>query len=243
MWVAKNNIVPKWNQLKPKTNTMQSYPFQKVIINGDINFKSHRAFKKLSTKYGQENIVWHEDPKAGIDYLKNNLSKRTVVIIDYSYKSRQSGLDCLEQIKKISSLFCVIFYVTKMFEEIDQFDMLDIVNSDIQGLVFNNYPYSEVILLSKVDDSLNSMSNRVDVCLEEWIMSLDEDERAEKNIISRSTGKSWSLGDLLQEIRQRTPEGIEAEKNIITLSLDQINRGRRNLFPDHQNQITHVRPK
>jgi DNA-binding NtrC family response regulator len=210
---------------------MAIYPYQIVIIDDDPEFDTRPVFYELADKYGEQNIIWKQDPKDGIDYIKNHLNKRTVVILDYSFKSNQNGLAWFQQMQKMSSLLYVILYTNK-FDMIPIGELEDFINNHLMGIVSkvgegNDYPK----LLKQVEHGFEYLSRGVDVCLEEWIMSLDEDERAEKNIISRS-GRSWSLDDLLQEIRQRTPEGIEAEKNIITLSLDLINRGRRDLYPN-----------
>ena len=207
---------------------MTIYPYQIVIIDDDTEFDTRPVFHELVKKYDTQNVVWKQDPKEGIEYIKEHLNKRTVVILDYSFKST-TGLVWFQQMQKVSSLLYIILYTSKQLNTIPQGELEDFINNHLMGIVSkvgegNDYPK----LLKQVERGFEHLSRGVDVCLEEWIMSLDEDERAEKNIASRS-GQLWSLDDLLQEIRQRTPKGVEAEKNIIILSLDLINRGRRDI--------------
>lgn len=62
--------------------------------------------------------------------------------------------------------------------------------------------------------------------LERWILNHSEDEQNEPYLIT-TTGETYSLKDILKEIRQQTEFGRKMEQNIIMLAVDLLTRGKR----------------
>ena len=204
------------------------YPKQIIVIDDDIETETREFFFQLQQKYGEANVLWKESPNDLKDYFKDKLNKRTVVILDYGFKnSHKTGLDCFKELQDCSSLLYIILYTARDVRTFSDDGLKEFINNRLMGLIFKTDDYPK--LLQQVEKGFNEhLSRGVDAALEEWIIQLDEDERSEK-ILANREGKSWSLNDMLYEIRNRTPDGIEAERNIITLSLDLISRGKRTL--------------
>ncbi len=208
---------------------MLDFSAQIIVIDDDIEMDTKPLFRELQKTYKQPNVdvIWYKDPDEGVAYVKAHLTKRTVIVLDYSFKSNKNGLNWFLELQNKSSLVYIILNTTKRINEIDKDDLKTFINNHLMAIVDKTDGYTKTV--AEVAKGFKHLSRGVDAALEEWITELDEDERTAKTIVTRG-GESWSLEDLLQEIRARTDEGKEAEHNIITLAIDLINRGRRPLL-------------
>ena len=207
---------------------MYDFPLQIVIIDDDRKMADSPLLLKLHSLYQKENVVWIEDPDEGINYIKAHLKKRTVVILDYNFPFGENGFEVFKKLQNESSLLYIVLNTSHSLKSINEEELKGFINNHLMAYVDKTVDgYQKTV--EEVAKGFEHLSRGVDCALEEWILNLDEEERTEKNIITRGSGIAWSLEDLLHEIRQRTPKGLNAEKNIIILSLDLINRGKRPL--------------
>lgn len=162
-------------------------------------------------------------PKQGRDYILANLGKKIVVLLDMDLGSGLNGFDILREVRDESALVFFIF-TTGQIEKIENEEWIELINKE--ALFFVSNTDSTERKLSLVDAALHQMETRIDCVLESWIAGLDEEER-NKPIYASRKGQQWTFNDILREIREQTPEGTRLEKNIITLTLDLITRGKR----------------
>lgn len=198
---------------------------QIVIIDDDITADNYPLVDILAIEYGIENIHIFETTKDGILFIENNLSKRIIVLLDIMFGGKPMGFDVFDKITAKSSLVCFIVMSGNM-ERIDRSELIKLINGHAWYFIKRDKSYQEI--LDAIRKAELHLVSRVDGALEEWIAQLDEEEK-NKPIMATRQGQEWSLNDILREIRLQTEEGIRIEKNIITLTLDLITRGKRSL--------------
>jgi hypothetical protein len=199
---------------------------QIVIIDDDITADNYPLVDILSIEYGEENIHIFETTKAGIKFIEDNLSKKMIVLLDIMFGGKPMGFDVFDKITTDkSSLVCFIVMSGNM-ERIDRSDLIKLINGHAWYFIKRDKSYQEITEAIRKADLY--LASRIDGALEEWISQLDETEK-NKPILATRQGQEWSLNDILREIRLQTEEGIRIEKNIITLILDLITRGKRSL--------------
>ena len=177
-------------------------------------------YKNLTDNFEKESIKWKSNPIDALEYLKENLDKKTVVVVSYG-STINNNLEVIEKLKNLSTLLYIIIYVDEEITQLSKEDLKLIVNNNVKAIVFK--PDS---IVEAIKQGFNELRRNVDTCIEEWIISLEKQERIIKSIKSSN---SWSLDDILYQVRHRTEEGIEVENNIITLTIDLVHRGRRKL--------------
>ena len=178
-------------------------------------------YKNLTDNFEKESIKWKSNPIDALEYLKENLDKKTIVVVSYG-STINNNLEVIEKLKNLSTLLYIIIYVDEELTQLSKEDLKLIVNNNVKAIVFK--PES---IVEAIKQGFNELRRNVDTCIEEWITALEKQERIEKSI--KSSKNSWSLDDILYQVRHRTKEGIEVENNIITLTIDLIHRGRRKL--------------
>lgn len=208
---------------------MQKRSLQIVIIDDDLGFPEKPLFVELTELYGKENVIWQETPEEGLEYIQNNLTKRTVVILDYSFGSKKkNGLAWLKPLQETSSLIYVILNTSHLVTEIPQEELKDCINNHLMALVDKAGGYMET--LNQVEKGINHLNNRVDCILEEWILRHERFKR-EEPYIKDAKGNRYSLNYILAEIRKDTDFGREWSKNIISLAISMIQRDIDKLNP------------
>ncbi len=198
-------------------------PFQIVIIDDDLRFKERPIFDELIERFGEENIIWRETPKEGLEYIESNLTKRTIVILDYDFgPKRSNGLMWLKPLQDTSSLIYVILNTSHGVAIIPPDELKDCINNHLMALVDKaSDGYEKVI--SEVEKAIGYLNNRVDCILEEWILRHERFTR-EKPYIRIEGGETMSLNDVLNEIRKDTIFGRKMSNNIISTAITLMQR-------------------
>jgi hypothetical protein len=199
-----------------------------VIIDDSIQSSDDEAYIfELEQIYGKENIHIFQAPDEGIRFIELNRTQKIIVLLDIMFgrKPLPLGLQVFDRISSKTSLVCFII-MSNNIEKLDPVQMVKLVNNHAWHIASRDESTENI--LKMVSNAENEMSTRIDAALEEWIAQLDEEER-NKPIMATRQGQEWSLNDMLREIRLQSEEGIRIEKNIITLTLDLITRGKRSL--------------
>ncbi|MEY4903275.1 MAG: hypothetical protein RLZZ292_1090 [Bacteroidota bacterium] len=197
-------------------------PFQIITIDDDLRFKEKPLFEELIDIYGEENIIWKETPQEGLEYIKTNLTKRTIVILDYHFGDKMAnGLAWLKPLQDTSSLIYVIVNTSHEVATIPSSELKDCINNHLMALVDKTDGYGKT--LSEVEKAIGYLNNRVDCILEEWILRHERFTR-EKPYIRNEKGENLSLNDVLNEIRKDTDFGRAMSSNIISTAISMLQR-------------------
>lgn len=202
-----------------------------III--DDHLQANRPFVQAAKeKYGANNVKLFNQkkdaegtPMQGKEYILSHLGKKMVVLLDMDLDSGLNGFDILEEIRQKSS-FVFFIFTTSQVEKITVDQWTNLINKEALFFISNNEDSDAKLDL--VEKALHQMETRIDCVLENWLSEVDEAER-KKPIYATREGQEWTFDDILREIREKTEEGIDIEKNIISLTLDLIHRGKRSI--------------
>jgi DNA-binding NarL/FixJ family response regulator len=205
---------------------MKSLNTNIVVIHDDISNKDP-LLVVLREGYGENNVVLKKHSKDGLDYVISNLSKKMIVILDLNFKAGEpSGLNVFEGIRKQTSLVYVIIWTASALEDIDREDLKSMINNDALAFMSSTDDIGKII--ERVDAASHQLDIKLDSALEQWITAHSKDERDAPYILTRD-GKSYTLNDILKEVRLQTPFGMQTEKDILLLAIDMLSRGKKKI--------------
>jgi DNA-binding NtrC family response regulator len=185
---------------------------------------------ELREKFSEVNVSVINNPEDGLNFVLSNLSKKIIVLLDYNFKTGQpKGHDILLKIREKTSLVYVIIMTAKQFSTIPHEELVGFVNNDALAVVQNTVDTEEILKL--VSNAVQQLSVRVDCVLEQWISNHSEDKQNEPYLTTTS-GKTYTLKDVLMEIRQQTEFGRKMERNIMMLAVDLLTRGKKQVSND-----------
>ncbi len=197
-----------------------------VVIHDDIGEKDP-LLVVLREEYGADNVILKKKSKEGLNYVLENLSQKMVVILDLNFKAGEpSGVHVFEGIRKQTSLVYVIIWTASALEDINREDLKSMINNDALAFMSSTDDIEKIV--SKVSSASHQLDIRIDSALEQWISLHPESEKQSPYILTRD-GKSYSLNEILQEIRLKTPFGMETEKDILLLAIDMLSRGKKKI--------------
>lgn len=194
-----------------------------VIIDDEIKLGENSLMWSLTDKYGEENVQFINEAQLGIDYVKNNLDKNLIIILDYNFRSNEKkGNQVFSEIKEISKLIPVIFFTGNAIES-DVYR--DLINNHAFGIV-NKMTTSEELLIL-IDSAINFLKNSLDNTIEDWIIEKDEDK--DKPVYFTADGKSYSLNQILGEVRKQSDVGKSFSQKLNALTIDLLLRNKEKL--------------
>lgn len=190
-----------------------------IVIHDDWN-ERHPVIIELKEKYGDENVKFINESQKGIDFLLNIPPRKTIVLLDYNFKTGEpSGGDVFRKIREKSSLVYVIIITKSQTKDIRADDMLQFVNNHALAIANPNDGYVDLIKL--VDTAKHQLDMRADILIEEWI-SKKGSEDLDKPYLRLTDGNVYSLNEILSNIRMQTDLGKQIEANILGLSIDLV---------------------
>ena len=196
--------------------------YQIVIIDDDPEMESRPLYEELVEKYGKESIIWKENSDDGLSFIKKNLDKRTIIILDYDFGSKKdNGLKLFQKIQNESALLYIILNTAKSIDEIPNDELKAFINNHLMALVDKTDGYEKTLL--EIEKAINYLNNRVDCILEEWILRHEFFTR-EKPYIKDEKGNNISLNDVLNEIRKDTEFGRKMSSNIISTTISLLQK-------------------
>jgi CheY-like chemotaxis protein len=209
--------------------------FKVIII--DDNISANRPLTvQIKEKYGAENVKLFNlkkdadgTPTEGLNYLldKENIKQPTVLLLDVDLGSNSiNGFEVVKKVRKQTALLQIIMMSAQpqIIDKVSNKEWIELINN--HAMAFLDTTTDTKTKIEYIEKARHQMETRIDCALESWIAELDEEER-NKPIYASRKGQKWTFNDILREIREQTEEGTRLEKNIITLTLDLITRGKR----------------
>jgi DNA-binding NtrC family response regulator len=172
-----------------------------------------------------ENIIFEEKTSDALSYIKENLSNKIIILLDIAFSTNQmDGIKFLEELRSLSKIIPVIIWSGK--DNITEDEYKRIINDTTFAFLTKGVSSEEIVeTLSKADDYLNS---KVDSAIESWLEN-HSDEEKNKPFLATSDGRSYSMNDLLREIRMQTKFGQSLSMDINKLTLDLLFRNKESL--------------
>lgn len=169
------------------------------------------------------NIEIVRTPDEGVTAIKTNLDKKIIVVLDYKFDgANRNGSDVFEDIRRQSVLIPVILW-TANSDRVDEY--ANLINNHAFSLLTKG---TAKALIDKIKEAETEINSRVEGAIEEWITIQDKRKRKEPFMVS-AYGDSYSLDDILREVRLQTEFGQRFEKDLLMLTIDRLIRGKETL--------------
>lgn len=174
----------------------------------------------LEVETGFERVVFKETVNDALAFVNDNLPSKIIILLDLGFpKSEEQGVYFLNELRKQSRRIPVIIWSGR--DDIEGAEYQEIINGSTFAFLSKSASSEEIMeILRKADDYLNS---QIDTAVESWLESHSEEER-KKPFLKTSDGQSYSMEDLLREIRMQTPFGKKIALDINKLTIDLLFR-------------------
>jgi len=192
-----------------------------VVIEDNIS-RNEPILIKLGMIYGEENIKLFPDSSEGLEYIKENLIKRMIVILDINFPDQEKdGQQVLLELREHNKLIPVIIWSARKSDEVD---FTTLINNHAWYFVKKTDPYSEII--TQVKAAEHKLNLDVATAIENW---LEQQEDKDKAIIVSGNDKPLTANELINMIRLETPEGQQIEEDLLSLTVSLLFRGKKEI--------------
>ena len=187
-----------------------------IVIDNDFQ-EDDPLIVKLRQSYN--NVHLFGNPEDGIGYIESNLNQKNIVLLDILFPSNEpDGHEILRKIRDISYLIPVIIW-SGLVESNETFS--DFINLKTFKFIKKNTPFTDII--SAIKEAELELETSLEGALEEWI---ELHGQRDEPILVTSSGKEYSLNDILKEVRMQTEFGAGFEKRLLKLTIDLLMRGK-----------------
>lgn len=170
-----------------------------------------------------ENVELKSTPQDGIKFVKENLDRDLIVILDIDFGGLAlNGHDVLNQIREKSFLVPVIIW-SSINEEKSTFS--DFINNKAFAFVKRSDTKK---LFEEIQKAEAHIRTSLVGAIEDWIAA-HKSEDIDKPFLVLAKGQSLSLKQILNEIRLETELGRMIRKNLTKLTIDLLMRGKEKL--------------
>lgn len=190
----------------------EKMPISIVYIDDDEKMKDDAFLDDIRDEVDE--ILYFEKPSEGLSYVKKNIDKSIVVILDWKFNSSSiQGDDVLKDIDSISVLVPVIVFTGASIDALE-------ANKMFKGNAFSCVPKdaSTESLVNAIRSAYDRIQNDIRSVMEKWILKQDEEKRNKPYM--RSGDKVYTLNDILASIRRQDEFGKETTRGILKLATE-----------------------
>ena len=194
-----------------------------LVVEDDRNLQTDPFVVEVKTEF--ENIIFKEKTDDALSFVKENLNTKIIILLDLAFPANQmQGIKFLEELRNLSKLIPVIVWSGK--DSIADTEYQKMINEKSFAFLSKSASSEEIInTLCEADDNLNS---QIDTAVELWLEKHSEEEK-NKPFLTTADGHSYSMNDLLREIRMQTQFGQSIALDINKLTLDLLFRNKEKL--------------
>lgn len=193
-----------------------------VVIDDDRRIQEDALMDEVKDAFAD--VRYFDDSNAGLAFIESNIGQKMIVLLDLSFAHNMpDGHQVLERIRSLSSLIPVIIWSGR---DEDKETFADLIEN--RAFAFVKKSTSSEELMKVVRSAYDFMQTDINVVIETWITEHPK-EAMEKPFLTSSDGKSYTLSDVLREIRLQTPMGVDVAKNINKLTIDLLMRNKEKL--------------
>lgn len=199
----------------------------KVLIIDDNFTENDPLIISLREIFGDENVILKKRSGEGLQYVLDHLTSKLIVLLDLDLGTNEpQGVEVFEKIRDKTSLVYIIIITAQVLSTIPTDDLIKFINNDALAIINNTADTDEIVKL--VERAAHQLDTRVDCILEQWIAKRPEEDRQKPYLTTRSD-KTYTLDDLIVEIRKETELGKRLEKGILQLAIDLLTEGKEKL--------------
>lgn len=194
-----------------------------VIIEDDYKYQEDTLVWRLKDRFGDSNVHFFLNPFEGVQFVKAHLELNMIVLLDIDFPAYKiSGHDILKDLYETSKLIPVI-----LWSAVDENDepFKDLINNNAMGFIPKDTTKEESDPI--INKAVTFFESSVDNAIEDWIIKNPGDR--DKPIYFTSDKKSYSLNDIMHEIRVQSPDGKDFAKKFNALTIDLLLRNREKI--------------
>jgi DNA-binding NtrC family response regulator len=192
-----------------------------VIIDDNIPHNDPLIIK-LEKKYFKENVHLFSNSQDGLNYLLNNLERRMVLLLDIRFPANEkNGHAIFKELREKTELIPVVIWTANQCSESE---LIDFLKQHAFSFVKQESSYSEII--AEIDKAVLASSTNIDVALEKW---LEQQDNKESIMLVTKSGKTYTVNQLITEIRSQTEEGKKMVDNLNKLTINLLFRGKEQI--------------
>lgn len=193
-----------------------------VVIDDDVKFKDDPFLEEAKDIF--QEVPFFEDSNKALDYIEQNIDKRLVVVLDLGMTPNMpNGHEVLERIRNISFLVPVIIWSGR---DEDKETFADLIQN--RAFAFIKKSASTAELLAVLQKAYDYSVNDISGVIEEWI-KLHPKGAKDKPFITSLDGTTYTLNEILKEIRLQTSLGLDLAKSVNKLTIDLLMRNKETL--------------
>lgn len=205
---------------------MMSEKYTNIIVIDDNMKEGAPLLVEMELEFGVKPLLFNKSQE-GLEYVLDNLHQAMIVIIDIMFPAKEmQGIDVLKSIREKTSLVSIIMMSSNTPSDIGANNLLEVINNKAFAFMDRALDLKEKIAIVK--DAMHTLSSSVDSVLERWILRQPQ-EKMEEPYIQSPNGSTYSLNQILREVRMRTELGKTLERNIIQIAVDLLIRGKNKI--------------
>ena len=197
-----------------------------IVVIDDHLKETDPLLVHLKLNFKEANIILKTNAQEGLSYVLDNLNNKMIVLLDYDLGVNETATRIFTEIRKKTSLLYVIIITAKLINDINRDELVTYINQDALAIVDKTVSVDE--RMSVIEKAIHSLDVRVDCILEQWIANQSEDEQNEPYLTTNS-GQTYTLKNILTQIRQGTEFGKRMERKILLLAVDLLTRGKKQI--------------
>lgn len=190
-----------------------------VYIDDDKKMQEDAFLDDINDQVNE--ILYFEKPNEGLAYVKENIDKNIVVLLDWKFSSSTlQGDDILRDIGEVSVLVPVIVFTGASIDASE-------ANKMFKGHAFSCVPKDSDTrtLVNAIRSAYDGIQNDIRSVMEKWILKQDEEKRNRPYM--RSGDKVYTLNDILVSIRRQDELGKETTRGILSLATELFSNNMR----------------
>jgi len=170
-------------------------------------------------------IIFKENTADALMFVKDNLDNKIIILLDLAFSNSQmDGVKFLAELRILSKLIPVIIWSGK--DNIQDDDYQKIINDTAFAFLKKSASSAEII--ETLNSAVYYLDGQVDSAVESWLENHSEEDK-NKPFLTVADGHSYSMNDLLKEIRTQTQFGKSITLDINKLTLDLLFRNKEKI--------------
>ena len=184
------------------------------IVDDELN-NNHPVCVKLEQFFSEVKLF--KKASDAITTIKESLGDKIILLLDLKLSGGESGYQTLASLRELSCQIPVIVW-TAVDEKTSEF--FSLINLKTYAIRDKDESMNNMVELVKQADAdiTYSLSN----ALERWIMAQPGDHNIP--FLARLNGKSYSLNQMLEEVRKDSPQGHEFIQDLVNLTIELMTR-------------------
>lgn len=156
-------------------------------------------------------------------FVDEHMSERMVIIMDCRFGSVWQGVDAVMKLREKTSLVYVIMMSANNVNQLSSNDIMFLMNTENIYFIKNTDISGAKAKIDKIQGLWNV---RFDCVLEQWLIRHPEDNDKEA-FSEASSGKAYTWGNILVELRQQTAVGKSFEKMLNEYYIYQLTHSKK----------------